>query len=165
MSCTAVPVDGGYRLDGVKLWATHRVVATPLVVMAQVPPSEGHRGGITAFVVEGDAEGITVERRNAFLGLRGLENSVTRFHDVFVPAENVIGREGQGLKIALTTLNTGRLSLPAMCVGSGKYCLAVARGWGNARVQWGLPVGEHEAVAKKIAFIAATTYGLESMLT
>jgi alkylation response protein AidB-like acyl-CoA dehydrogenase len=165
LSTTATPVEGGYRLNGVKLWATNGTVATLFVVMAQVPKSEGHRGGITTFVVEGDSEGVTIEKRNAFMGLRGLENSVTRFHDVFVPAENVIGREGQGLKIALTTLNTGRLSLPALCVGAGKYSLAVARGWANARVQWGLPVGRHEAVAKKIAFIAATTYGLESMLT
>src|SRR5947199_253030 len=151
-------------LNGVKLWATNGTLATLLVVMAQVPPSEGHRGGITAFVVEGDSPGITVERRNAFLGLRGLENSVTRFHDVRVPKENVIGREGQGLKIALTTLNTGRLSLPAMCVSAAKWCLSIARQWGTERVQWGLPVARHEAVAKKIAFIAATTYGLESML-
>src|SRR5690242_13744078 len=164
LSTVATPVEGGYRLDGVKLWATNGTLATLLVVMAQVPKSEGHRGGITAFVVESDSPGITIEKRNAFMGLRGLENSLTRFHDVFVPAENVIGREGQGLKIALTTLNTGRLSLPANCVGAGKWCLAVARGWSQARVQWGLPVGRHEAVAKKIAFIAATTYGLESML-
>jgi alkylation response protein AidB-like acyl-CoA dehydrogenase len=163
---TAEPLaDGsGYRLNGVKLWATNGTVATLLVVMAQVPPSEGHRGGITAFVVEGDAEGVTVERRNTFMGLRGLENSVTRFHDVFVPAENVIGREGQGLKIALTTLNTGRLSLPASCVGAVKWSLAVARQWAAERVQWGRPVAQHEAIAKKIGFIAATTYGLESML-
>jgi hypothetical protein len=128
-------------------------------VMARVPDK-----GITAFVVEGDAEGITIERRNAFLGLRGLENSVTRFHDVFVPEENVIGGLGKGLKIALTTLNTGRLSLPAMCVGAGKRSLAIAREWSADRVQWGRPVGSHEAVAKKIAFIAATTYAMESML-
>jgi alkylation response protein AidB-like acyl-CoA dehydrogenase len=164
LSTTATPVDGGYRLNGVKLWATNGTLATLLVVMAQVPKSEGHRGGITAFVVEADSPGVTIERRNSFMGLRGLENSVTRFHDVFVPAENVIGREGQGLKIALTTLNTGRLSLPAMCVGAGKWCLNVARRWSTERVQWGLPVARHEAVAKKIAFIAATTYGMESML-
>ncbi|MBX6356415.1 MAG: acyl-CoA dehydrogenase family protein [Micromonosporaceae bacterium] len=163
---TAVPTEDGkgYRLNGLKLWATNGTVATLLVVMAKVPRSDGHRGGITAFVVDGDAPGVTVERRNSFLGLRGLENSLTRFEDVYVPAEDVIGSEGQGLKIALTTLNTGRLSLPAMCVGAGKWALNVARQWASERVQWGRPVGEHEAVAKKIAYIAASTYGMESML-
>ncbi|MEV6596149.1 acyl-CoA dehydrogenase family protein [Actinoplanes sp. NPDC051346] len=155
----AEPVEGGYRLNGVKLWATNGTVATLLVVMARVPEK-----GITAFVVEGDSAGITVERRNSFLGLRGLENSLTRFHDVFVPADNLIGGLGKGLRIALTTLNTGRLSLPAMCVAAGKRSLTVAREWSTARVQWGRPVGQHEAVAGKIAFIAATTYAMESML-
>ncbi|MFI6158392.1 acyl-CoA dehydrogenase family protein [Micromonospora haikouensis] len=166
LATTAEPTaDGtGYRLNGVKLWATNGTVATLLVVMARVPAMQGRRGGITAFVVDGDAEGITVERRNEFTGLRGLENSLTRFHDVFVPAENVIGGEGKGLKIALTTLNTGRLSLPAMCVGAGKWSLNVAREWAADRVQWGRPVGEHEAVAQKLAFVAATTYGMETML-
>jgi alkylation response protein AidB-like acyl-CoA dehydrogenase len=159
LGTVAEPVDGGYRLNGLKLWATNGTLATLLVVMARVPGK-----GITAFVVEGDAPGITVERRNEFLGLRGLENSVTRFHDVFVPAGNVIGGLGKGLKIALTTLNTGRLSLPAMCVGASKWSLTVAREWSAERVQWGRAVGQHEAVAKKIAFIAATTYALESTL-
>lgn len=166
LATTAEPTEDGtgYRLNGVKLWATNGTVATLLVVMARVPAGEGRRGGITAFVVDGDADGITVERRNGFLGLRGLENSVTRFHDVFVPKENVIGGEGKGLKIALTTLNTGRLSLPAMCVGAGKWSLNVAREWAADRVQWGRPVGTHEAVAQKLAFMAATTYGMETML-
>ncbi|MGW7521782.1 acyl-CoA dehydrogenase family protein [Streptomyces sp. NPDC054796] len=164
LATTAVPDGDDYVLDGVKLWTTNGVVADLLVVMARVPRSEGHRGGITAFVVEGGAEGVTVENRNAFMGLRGLENGVTRFHQVRVPASHRIGGEGAGLKIALTTLNTGRLSLPATCVGAGKWCLKIAREWGAARVQWGRPVAEHEAVGAKMSFIAATTFALEAVL-
>jgi len=161
---TATPDGDDYVLNGVKLWTTNGVIADLLVVMAQVPKSEGHRGGITAFVVEADAPGIVVANRNAFMGLRGIENGLTRLTNVRVPAANRIGREGEGLKIALSTLNVGRLSLPALCTGSAKWCLKIAREWSGERVQWGRPVGEHEAVAGKVAFIAATAYGLEAML-
>ncbi|SFG15808.1 acyl-CoA dehydrogenase family protein [Streptomyces mirabilis] len=164
LATSAVPDGDDYVLDGVKLWTTNGVVADLLVVMARVPKSEGHKGGITAFVVEAGSEGITVENRNAFMGLRGLENGVTRFHQVRVPAANRIGPEGAGLKIALTTLNTGRLSLPAMCVGAGKWCLKIAREWSAAREQWGKPVALHEAVGAKISFIAATTFALEAVV-
>jgi alkylation response protein AidB-like acyl-CoA dehydrogenase len=164
LATTAVPDGDDYVLDGVKLWTTNGVVADLLVVMARVPKSGDRRGGITAFVVEAGSEGITVENRNAFMGLRGLENGVTRFHRVRVPAANRIGPEGAGLKIALTTLNTGRLSLPAMCVGAGKWCLKIAREWSAVREQWGKPVALHEAVGSKISFIAATTFALEAVL-
>ncbi|WP_327264710.1 acyl-CoA dehydrogenase family protein [Streptomyces sp. NBC_01232] len=164
LATTAVPDGDDYVLDGVKLWTTNGVVADLLVVMARVPKSENHRGGITAFVVEADSPGITVEHRNAFMGLRGLENGVTRFHRVRVPAGQRIGAEGAGLKIALTTLNTGRLSLPAMCVGAGKWCLKIAREWSGVREQWGRPVAQHEAVGAKISFIAATTFALEAVV-
>ncbi len=170
MGSTAVPSADGrsYELDGVKLWTTNGVIAELVVVMALVPARTApdgsvHRGGITAFVVEMDSAGITVENRNAFMGLRGIENGVTRFHQVIVPAANRLGREGQGLKIALTTLNTGRLALPALCAGSGRWSLKIAREWSNARTQWGRPVGRHEAVGKKIAFIAASTFALDAV--
>jgi hypothetical protein len=165
LATVAVPTEDGaaYQLDGVKLWTTNGVVAELVVVMARVPRSEGRRGGVTAFIVDMDTPGITVERRNAFMGLRGIENGVTRFHQVRVPRENVVGGEGNGLKIALATLNTGRLSIPSMCAGAGKWCLKIAREWSAERVQWGRPIAEHEAVAKKISFIAATTYAMESV--
>jgi hypothetical protein len=152
-------MEDGYRLNGLKLWATNGAIADVVVVMAQVPER-----GITAFVLPCDSPGVTVEHRNAFMGLRGIENSVTRLTDVFVPSENVIGREGQGLKIALTTLNTGRLALPAICVGTAKWATKAAREFAAERVQWGQPVGKHDAVAQKVAFIAATAFGLEAML-
>ncbi|NUW38046.1 acyl-CoA dehydrogenase family protein [Nonomuraea sp. SMC257] len=157
LSTTAVRDGDEYVLDGVKLWTTNGVVADLLVVMART----GEK--VSAFVVEADTPGITVQRRNSFMGLRGIENGVTEFRQVRVPARNLVGREGQGLKIALTTLNTGRLSLPATCAGNAKWAVKIAREWGNARVQWGRSVGRHEAVATKISFIAATAYALEAV--
>jgi alkylation response protein AidB-like acyl-CoA dehydrogenase len=160
----ATPVEGGYRINGRKLWATNGTIADIVVVMAKVPKSEGHRGGISAFVVPYNTEGITVLHRNAFMGLRGIENSVTVLKDVFVPEENRIAREGDGLKIALSTLNTGRLALMAIAVGASKWATKVAREWAGERVQWGRPIGKHDAVAQKLAFIAGSAFGLEAML-
>lgn len=166
LAAEAVPVDDGaaYELSGTKLWTTNGVIAELLVVMARVPEHDGGRGGVTAFVVEADSPGITVERRNAFMGLRGIENGVTRLDRVRVPAANRIGREGDGLRIALTTLNTGRLSIPALCTAASKWCLKIAREWSAERVQWGRPVGRHAAVAHKLSYIAATAFAQEAVL-
>jgi len=166
MSSTATPTEDGeaYVLDGLKLWTTNGVVADRLVVMAKVPRSEGHRGGISAFVVDAHSPGITVEYRNEFMGLRGIENGVTRFEKVRVPAGDLIGGEGLGLKIALTTLNTGRLSLPAVCAATTKWATKIAREWSTERIQWGRPIGQHEAVAQKIAYIAGMAYGQEAVV-
>jgi alkylation response protein AidB-like acyl-CoA dehydrogenase len=161
---TATPDGNEYVLNGTKLWTTNGVIADLLVVMARVPQSDGHAGGITAFVVEADTPGIVVENRNAFMGMRGIENGFTRLSDVRIPAVNRIGQEGDGLRIALSTLNAGRLSLPAICAGDMKWCLKIAREWSRERVQWGRRIGEHEAVAGKVAFIAASAYGLEAMV-
>jgi alkylation response protein AidB-like acyl-CoA dehydrogenase len=166
-TATSTADGSGYRLSGRKLWATNGAIADVVVVMAKVPKGEGldgGRGGISAFVLPYDTPGVTVEHRNAFMGLRGIENSVTLLEDVVVPKENLIGREGDGLKIALTTLNTGRLALPAICLGTAKWSLKIAREWSAERVQWGQPVGKHDAVAQKIAFIAASAFGMEAML-
>ncbi len=166
MGSTAVPTEDGsaFIINGTKLWTTNGVIADLLVVMAVVPKSDGHRGGISAFVVEAKSPGITVLHRNQFMGLRGIENGVTSFKDVRVPAENIIAGEGLGLKVALSTLNTGRLSLPAMCGSSAKLSLKIVRQWSNERVQWGVPIGKHEAVAHKISFIAGLTYAMDAVV-
>jgi hypothetical protein len=156
----ALSSDGSsYLLNGTKLWTTNGTLAKLLVVMAVDPRTRR----ISAFVVETDWPGVKVERRCHFMGLRALANAVMTFEDVRIPAGNLIGREGKGLKIALTTLNDGRLSIPNISVGTVKVCLGIVRRWAGTRVQWGKPVGRHEAIAHKISDIAAKTFAMESL--
>lgn len=157
---TTAEREGDYFiLNGEKLWCTNGTMAELLVVMARDPKTKR----ISAFIVETDWEGVKVEHRCRFMGLSALANAVVSFNNVRVPAENIIGAEGQGLKIALITLNTGRLTLPAVCAGIAKRCLEIVRGWGNARVQWGVPIGRHEAIAHRIAEMAATAFAMDSV--
>ena len=166
LHATAVPTDDGsaYILNGTKLWTTNGTIAKLLLVMAIVPEGDGHAGGITAFIVESDMPGFEVERRNSFMGLRGIENGVLGFRDVRVPKENVIGSEGEGLKIALVTLNTGRLSQPATNLTANKAGLRIAREWAMERVQWGRPIGEHEAISQLIADMTGSTFAMEAVV-
>jgi alkylation response protein AidB-like acyl-CoA dehydrogenase len=152
--------DGShYVLNGQKLWCTNGTLAELLVVMARDPRTQA----ISAFVVESSWPGVQVTHRCRFMGLRALANAAIEFTDVKVPAENLIGKEGRGLKIALTTLNTGRLSLPAAVTGGVKTALELCRKWSAARVQWGQEIGKHEAITHKLAEMASTVYAMESV--
>ncbi len=147
---TATPDGDDYLLDGVKLWTTNGVIADLLVVMAQVPASDGHRGGITAFVVEADTPGIAVTNRNAFMGLRGIENGLTKLTDVRVPADEPHRPRGEGLKIALTTLNVDVCRCPAVRTGTAKWSLEDRQGMVEGTRAGGRPVGSrHDAVARQ----------------
>src|SRR5208283_2616861 len=107
---------------------------------------------------------IEVTHRCRFMGLKALYNGVVHFTNVRVPRENILLAEGKGLRVAFTTLNTGRLTLPAACVGLSKRCLGIARKWACERVQWGAPIGKHGAIAEKLARIAAEIFAMESMV-
>ncbi|MDE0740078.1 MAG: acyl-CoA dehydrogenase family protein [Planctomycetota bacterium] len=155
-----------FVLNGEKLWCTNGTRAGLFVVMAQTPPKMvrgKERRQITAFIVERDMPGVEVVSRSRFMGLRALYNGVIRFTDVKIPVENILGDEGKGLRLALTTLNTGRLTLPAACTGASKRALKMAREFSRDREQWGSNIGKHEAIAQKVAFIASHTFAMEAI--
>lgn len=169
LTTRAEPAPDGehFILNGEKLWCSNGTRAGLLVVVAKTPPKlvDGRqRDQLTAFVVEAHAAGVELVHRCQFMGLRALYNGVLRFTNVRVPRGAILGGEGRGLKVALTTLNAGRLSIPASSLGVMKKALQIAREWCGERVQWGRPIGEHDAIAQKVRWIAAHTFGLEAML-
>ncbi len=153
-------------LEGEKLWCTNGVIADIIVVMARTPDKVVNgkpRKQISAFIVETDWEGVDILHRSRFMGLRAIENGIVRFTKVKVPRENLVGGEGSGLKLALTTLNDGRLGIPAVASATAKTVETFSARWVKTRFQWGKLIGKHEACAERLAQISALTYAMDTL--
>ena len=164
-----------YRITGEKFFITNSAkhngvfLSSMLVVIARIvdrpeelqDPQAQKRYG--AFIVETQWPGCSVTRLH-FEGVRGIYNGIPTFNNVYVPIENRLGNEEDGLRIALATLTVGRLTLPAASSGGLKQCLSVMRWWGRTRVQWNKPIGEHTLIGEKLCRAAAYTLALDAVM-
>ena len=162
---TEARLDGDeWVINGEKLWCTNGVVADVIVVMAKtgtrITSSGKEINEISAFIVESDTPGFDVIHRCKFMGIRAVENGLLRFTNCRVPAENLIGGQGNGLKLALSTLNDGRLSIPAIAADNIQYVSEFCARWGKTREQWGRNIGSHEPGSEKIAQIHSAGYAM-----
>jgi alkylation response protein AidB-like acyl-CoA dehydrogenase len=162
---TATPAPDGksYILNGEKRYITNGGIAGVLTVMARTPVPGSSETKVTAFLVTPDMPGFEVlEVRMPKCGIRGTATARLAFHNMPVPAENVLGEVGKGLRLALTVLDFGRTTFGASCTGVAHACVQAAIAHANRRVQFKEPIGNFELIKKKIAFMAASAFAMEA---
>jgi alkylation response protein AidB-like acyl-CoA dehydrogenase len=164
----ATPSSDGshFVLNGQKRYITNGSIADVLTVMARTPVPGRETTQVTAFLVTPDMQGFNVvEPRMEKLGIRGTATAKLSFENMSVPKENILGKLGSGLKVALTVLNFGRTTFGACCTGAAKTCLRLAVEHAKTRKQFGRSLAEFELVQQKLARIAAWTYAMDAMTT
>ena len=153
LKSTAVKEGNGYRLNGAKLWITNANEADIFIVFANAKPEDGYKG-ITAFVVERGMEGFSVSKKEDKLGIRASSTCEVRLENVFVPEENILGEFGKGYKVAIETLNEGRIGIGAQMVGLAQGAYEAALDYTQERKQFGKKVSEFQSVQFQLAQMA-----------
>jgi alkylation response protein AidB-like acyl-CoA dehydrogenase len=150
LACRAEPDGEDWVLDGTKLWITNGAEAEIFVIFATVDPSKGHKG-ITTFIVEKSFDGFTVGKKEDKLGIRASSTTELILERCRVPGDNVLGEVGKGYKVAIETLNVGRIGIGAQMVGLARGALDVTRRYVMEREQFGKPIGAFQAVQFQLA--------------
>lgn len=154
---TSARADGDdWLLNGQKMWISNGAQADVILVFAQSDPAAGHRG-IGAFFVPGTATGLTRTRIEGKMGLGASNTAMLFFDDVRVPRSAVLGRIGDGFKVAMSALDNGRFSTAACAVGISQGCLDACVAYATQRIQFGKPIGAHQLVQEMIADMAVET--------
>lgn len=149
----ATKVEGGWRIDGAKQFITSGKIAGLTMVIAVTDPAAGKKG-ISAFLVPTDRQGYVVEKVEHKLGQGASDTCALRFEGLFVEDDLVLGPVGQGYRVALSNLETGRIGIAAQCVGMAQAALEIAIAYAKDRVSMGKPVMEHQAVGFRLADLA-----------
>ncbi|MGB2985805.1 MAG: acyl-CoA dehydrogenase family protein [Phycisphaerae bacterium] len=150
VKATAEKVDGGYHVNGEKMWATNGLTARWLLTLVRlqgVPDGES----LCALLVDGNQSGIERTEIHGKMGIRGSETAVINYTDTFVPDDHLIGEHGKGLEVFLSTLNHGRVGIGAQATGISEACLTEMVDYARQREQFGRPIGSFQAVANMIA--------------
>ncbi|MCA9577921.1 MAG: acyl-CoA dehydrogenase family protein, partial [Myxococcales bacterium] len=150
-------------LDGNKLWITNGGIASFFTVFAKT--DEGRKGGMTAFLVTSDMEGISIGPHEDKMGLRASSTTTVAFDGVRVPAANVLGEVGQGFKVAMKILNSGRTGLGGGSVGAMKKIIELATAQASERKQFGKPIAEYGLVRRKIGHMVVDCYAAEAVVS
>lgn len=153
LRCMAEKAEDGWRLNGSKLWITNGAEANLFIVFANAIPEAGHRG-ITAFLVERDFAGFSVGKKEDKLGIRASSTVELMLDDCVVPTENVLGEVGNGYKIAIETLNEGRIGIGAQMLGTAQGAFDYAMGYMLERTQFGRPIAEFQGLEFQYAQVA-----------
>lgn len=162
MQSTAVRDGDAWVLNGEKAWITNAGAASHYVALVRTDPEAGHRG-ISAFVVPATASGVSVGPPEDKLGLRASLTAAVTFSECRIPADHLLGEEGQGFKIALATLDHSRLGIAAQAVGIHQRALELAVDYAQQRVQFGRPIGDFQAVRFTIAEMATRLAAARSL--
>ena len=153
MKTKAVKKGDKYVISGSKCFITNGTYADYFTVYAKTDPEAGHRG-ISAFVVDADLPGVTVDKKEDKMGQRASNTATISFDEVEIPAENLLGEENKGFKLAMMTLDRTRPGVSAMAVGIGRAALEYATDYSKERVQFGVPIAMHQAIQFMIADMA-----------
>ncbi len=147
----ATRVDGGYRVTGSKMWISNGACARWFMVLVRTDPDSERSAGLSALIVDGNESGVERDRIHGKMGIRGSDTVVLHLNDVFVPDDQLMGVEGQGLRVFLGALDEGRIGIAAQSLGIAQACVDEMVSYAAERVQFGKPIGRFQAIQNMIA--------------